>query len=173
MLFKNKKEQVEVKKKNSFIGYVYATAGCFLTAFAFNVFFSPNNLVTGGVSGISIIMNNVFGIPNSTFIAYGADVVKSTLKDNSKKLNDWYKKFDIKNNNLSQIEPYDLVGILGNLLDNAIEATEKSKDKTVRIESDFRNNFSVIIVSNSCVNTPKLDNSKLPSTTKNNKRFKQ
>ena len=56
-------------------------------------------------------------------------------------------------------------------MDNAIEATEKSKDKTVRIESDFRNNFSVIIVSNSCVNTPKLDNSKLPSTTKNNKRL--
>ena len=86
-------------------------------------------------------------------------------------LNNIIFEFDIKNNNLSQIEPYDLVGILGNLLDNAIEATEKSKDKTVRIESDFRNNFSVIIVSNSCVNTPKLDNSKLPSTTKNNKRL--
>ena len=86
-------------------------------------------------------------------------------------LNNIIFEFDIKNNNLSQIEPYDLVGILGNLLDNAIEATEKSKDKIVRIESDFRNDFSVIIVSNSCVNTPKLDNSKLPSTTKNNKRL--
>lgn len=69
MLFKRKKEQVEVKKKNSFIGYVYATVGCFLTAFAFNVFFSPYNLVTGGVSGVSIITKNVFGISPSTFIA--------------------------------------------------------------------------------------------------------
>ena len=43
--------------------------GCFLTAFAFNVFFAPNNLVTGGVSGVSIIMKNVFEIPTSTFIA--------------------------------------------------------------------------------------------------------
>lgn len=36
--------------------------------------------------------------PNTTFIAYGADVTKSTLTNDSKELNDWYKKFDIKNN---------------------------------------------------------------------------
>lgn len=36
--------------------------------------------------------------PNTTFIAYGADVTKSTLTNDSKELNEWYKKFDIKNN---------------------------------------------------------------------------
>lgn len=34
--------------------------------------------------------------PNTTFIAYGADVTKSTLKDDDKKLTDWYKKFNVR-----------------------------------------------------------------------------
>ena len=73
MLFKKDKRDYNLlekkKKKHNFIKYFYLTIGCFLTAFAFNVFFAPNNLVTGGVSGISIIMKNIFGIPTSTFIA--------------------------------------------------------------------------------------------------------
>lgn len=86
-------------------------------------------------------------------------------------LNDIAFEFDIKNNNLTQIAPYDLVAILGNLLDNALEAAEKSKDKKVSIETDFRNNFSVIIVSNSCDKNPQFSNSELPVTTKSNKRL--
>ena len=57
------------KKKIPVFNYIYMVIGCFLTAFAFNVFFAPNNLVTGGVSGVSIIMKNVFEIPTSKFIA--------------------------------------------------------------------------------------------------------
>lgn len=86
-------------------------------------------------------------------------------------LNNITFEFDIKNNNLSQVEPYDLVAILGNLLDNALEASEQSQDKMVSIETDFRNNFSVIIVSNSCDKNPQLSNSELPVTTKNNKQL--
>ncbi len=37
--------------------------------------------------------------PNTTFIAYGADITKSKLTNESKELNDWYDKFNIKNNN--------------------------------------------------------------------------
>lgn len=80
-------------------------------------------------------------------------------------------EFDIKNNNLSQIDSYDMVTILGNLLDNAVEAAEKSKDKQVNIETDFRNNFSVIIISNSCDSIPKLDETELPITTKKNRKL--
>ncbi len=86
-------------------------------------------------------------------------------------LNNIAFEFDIKINNLSQVEPYDLVAILGNLLDNALEAAEQSQDKMVSIETDFRNNFSVIIVSNSCDKNPQLSNSELPVTTKSNKRL--
>lgn len=58
-----------VNKKDRLKRYTFLIIGCFLVAFAFNVFFSPNNLVTGGVSGISIVVKNVFGISTSTFIA--------------------------------------------------------------------------------------------------------
>jgi len=58
-----------LNKKNRFKRYSFLIIGCFLLAFAFNVFYSPHNLVTGGVSGVSIVINNVFGIPTSTFIA--------------------------------------------------------------------------------------------------------
>lgn len=80
-------------------------------------------------------------------------------------------EFDIKNNNLSSIEYYDTVTVLGNLLDNAIEATAKSQDKHITFETDYRNNFSVIIVSNSCEKNPISDNTQLPATTKGNTRL--
>ena len=73
MLFFNKKNITTdilniLNKKNRFKRYLFLIIGCFLTAFAFNVFFSPNNLVTGGVSGVSIIVNNIFGISKPLFI---------------------------------------------------------------------------------------------------------
>ena len=80
-------------------------------------------------------------------------------------------EFDIKNNNLSMIEPYDMVTILGNLLDNALEAAKTSTQKTVTFETDYRNDFSVIIVSNSCDTNPILNGKTLPSTTKANKQL--
>lgn len=86
------------------------------------------------------------------------------------KINDINFDFDVRNNNLSQIESYDLVTILGNLLDNAVEAAEKSKQKQVYLETDFKNDISVIIVSNSSDNVPKL-NGDLPITTKENKQL--
>ena len=58
----------KINKKDRLKRYLFLTIGAFLLAFAFNVFFSPNNLVTGGVSGISIIVNNLFGIPTHIFI---------------------------------------------------------------------------------------------------------
>ena len=80
-------------------------------------------------------------------------------------------EFDIKNNNLSMIEPYDMVTILGNLLDNALEAAKTSTQKTVTFETDYRNDFSVIIISNSCDTNPILNGKALPSTTKANKQL--
>ncbi len=80
-------------------------------------------------------------------------------------------EFDIKNNNLSMIEPYDTVTILGNLLDNALEAAKTSAQKTVTFETDYRNNFSIIIVSNSCDTNPMSDGKTLPVTTKGNKQL--
>lgn len=58
-----------LQKRNRLKRYTFLVIGCFLLAFAFNVFFSPNNLVTGGVSGLAIVINNIFGISTSTFIS--------------------------------------------------------------------------------------------------------
>lgn len=77
--------------------------------------------------------------------------------------------FDVKNNNLTGLEYHDTVTILGNLLDNAIEASLNSKEKSIVLETDFRNNYSIIIISNSCDIQPKFDSTRTPITTKQNK----
>lgn len=42
--------------------------GVFCVAFSYNTFISPNNLVPGGVGGIAIILDKLFGIDNSIII---------------------------------------------------------------------------------------------------------
>ena len=42
--------------------------GLIISTFSFNLFLSRNNLVTGGVSGLSIVANRIFQIPESVFI---------------------------------------------------------------------------------------------------------
>lgn len=57
--------------------------------------------------------------------------------------------YNVKVCNLGDIEDMDLVTILGNLLDNAIEAAEKSQEKTVYLETSLRNAYQVIVIQNS------------------------
>ena len=57
-----------LNKKNRLKRYTFLVIGCFLSAFTFNVFYSPNNLVTGGISGLSIVIENITGLPTSVFI---------------------------------------------------------------------------------------------------------
>ena len=42
--------------------------GCFIISLAYNIFIVPNNLVAGGIGGVAVIINHLFGISNSTFI---------------------------------------------------------------------------------------------------------
>ena len=64
--------------------------------------------------------------PNTTFIAYGADTTKSSLNDDSEKLNSWYNKFDIQNN-----EYYLIVGrfVPENNYETVIKEFMKSESK--------------------------------------------
>lgn len=80
-------------------------------------------------------------------------------------------EYDIKNNNLSQLDPYDTVTILGDLLDNAIEAAGKSESRKILIETDFYNDLTIIIISNSCDKKPEINGMNLPATTKKNKKL--
>lgn len=87
------------------------------------------------------------------------------------KINGLNFEFDLNNNNLSGMQPYDIVSVLGNLLDNAVEAAKNAETKTVRIETEIRNDYSVIIVSNSCDTPPKLNKTELPITTKTDEKL--
>lgn len=60
------RERIEQKSK---LGrYIQLFIGCFLVAISFNLFLSPNDIVSGGVSGVSIILNHLIGINTSIFI---------------------------------------------------------------------------------------------------------
>lgn len=68
---KNKKQENVIdtlSKKYKIVKYFYLIIGCFLLAVSFNVFFLPNNLVTGGISGLSIVIEKAIGVPSSVFI---------------------------------------------------------------------------------------------------------
>lgn len=74
MLFFNKSKLVttdilkKINERDRVKRYTFLVIGCFLLAFAFNVFYSPNNLVTGGISGLSIVIKNITGLSTTTFI---------------------------------------------------------------------------------------------------------
>lgn len=52
--------------------------------------------------------------------------------------------------NLKGVEDIDLVAVLGNLLDNAVAAAEKSAERTISLETTIRNGYNVVIITNSC-----------------------
>lgn len=73
MFFEKKEVDVQnvvkqVSTKSFLTRFLSLLLGCFLLAIAFNVFFLPENIVYGGVAGVSIITEDVFGWDTSTFI---------------------------------------------------------------------------------------------------------
>ncbi len=93
------------------------------------------------------------------------DVILNRYKTESK-MKDISFSFDVKLSNLSYIDNFDLVTILNNLLDNAFEAAEKSSKKRVSIETDRRNHYEVIIITNSCDQEPIIKEDHLITTKK-------
>lgn len=60
----------------------------------------------------------------------------------------------VRSCNLSGIEDIDLVAIIGNLLDNALAAASASEDRYISLETTTRNNYQIIIITNSCNTAP-------------------
>ena len=58
----------EVYDKSRLVRYSNLILGCFLMAISFYLFFLPLNIVHGGVSGISIVTEILFGIDPSILI---------------------------------------------------------------------------------------------------------
>lgn len=76
-------------------------------------------------------------------------------------------EYDVKLANLGFVEDYDLVTIVGNLLDNALEAAEQSAEKKITLNTAKVNTYDSLTVTNSC-DTPPEKNLK---TTKKNKQM--
>ncbi len=93
------------------------------------------------------------------------DVILSRYKTESE-LKGINFTFDVRLNNLSFVDDFDLVTILDNLLDNSIEAAGTTKDKSITFETDNRNSYTVIIISNSCEQPPTTNNNLLITTKK-------
>lgn len=72
MFFKKKEPQENIikniKKKHLLRRYLQLLIGLLIASIAFNLFLLPNNIVFGGVSGISIIIKQIFGLDPSIFI---------------------------------------------------------------------------------------------------------
>ena len=77
---------------------------------------------------------------------------------------------DIRASNLDFIEDKDLVSMLSNLLDNAVEATDKIDNPSIRLSTKRDKSFVVLTVVNSCLQKPKADGEKL-TTTKSNSSY--
>lgn len=58
----------QINKKTNVKRYIEFVIGCLILSISYNLFLAPNNLVSGGVGGIAIILNDAFGINNSVFI---------------------------------------------------------------------------------------------------------
>lgn len=64
---KNKNLKIN-NKKSYFMRLIEFLIGCFIVSFAYSIFIASNNLVPGGVGGIAVILDNLFGFRPSTVI---------------------------------------------------------------------------------------------------------
>lgn len=77
---------------------------------------------------------------------------------------------DVKTANLSYIDDVDLSTLMNNLLDNAIEAVEKSDNRVIQVNIFSKNNmYDGLVIKNSCDTSPVADSGEL-KTTKSNKK---
>jgi len=79
MFFKKKISQENIikniHKKHRLRRYTQLLIGLLITSVAFNLFLLPNNIVFGGVSGISIIIKQIFGLEPSIFIMIASGIL--------------------------------------------------------------------------------------------------
>lgn len=79
-------------------------------------------------------------------------------------------EIDSKTANLNYVDDVDLSTLMNNLLDNAIEAAEQTKNGYIKIYIFFKSElYDGLIIRNSCTNEPETENGKLKTTKKNNK----
>lgn len=77
---------------------------------------------------------------------------------------------DVKTANLSYIDDVDLSTLMNNLLDNSIEAVEKSENGFIQVNIFSKNNmYDGLVIRNSCNISPETDSGELKTTKLNKK----
>lgn len=76
-------------------------------------------------------------------------------------------KFDVRLSNLTVVSDYDLVTVLGNILDNAVEASSQSEKRYITFKTNKVNTYDSVIIVNSCDSRPKAVNGELKTTKSN------
>ena len=77
--------------------------------------------------------------------------------------------FDFKLANLKMVDDYDLVTVISNLLDNALEASVKSDKRYIKVKTNKVNTYDSLIITNSCDIPPNTVNHELRTTKKDKK----
>ena len=67
-VFHHKNILKKVEEKNKTIRFIVFLVCCFFVALTYNVFFVPNNLVIGGMSGLAIVVKEITGLSTSIFL---------------------------------------------------------------------------------------------------------
>lgn len=61
---KSRKILEKISKKSYVKRHIHFCIGCLLVAISYNLFISSNDLVPGGIGGIAILLNHLFGVDN-------------------------------------------------------------------------------------------------------------
>ena len=72
--------------------------------------------------------------------------------------------YSIKTANLSFMDSSDLISMISNILDNAIEAAKQSEERTISLSINRSNSFDILICKNSCNKKPNSSGDGLSST---------
>ena len=107
----------------------------------------------------NIIENSLFGNTNNKIL--NLIINKNQYICNAEGI-DFY--VSIKTSNLSDIEKTDLISLLGNLLDNAVDAAKNSENKKIDLSLNKVNGFDLLTCSNSCAAPPETVGGDLKST---------
>lgn len=75
-IFKNKVDILSlVDKENFFARFFFFCFACFIYALSYNTFLVPNTIVTGGMSGLAIIIKEITGLSTSYFLYFSTAIL--------------------------------------------------------------------------------------------------
>ena len=106
-----------------------------------------------------IKVNSVFGNTKNRYLDLLLNKYQTECETNNINF-DYY----IKTANLSFMDSADIISMISNILDNAIEAARCSKEKTIDLSINRNGSFDILSCSNSCDQKPVISEGKLIST---------